>query len=142
MKQAIVTVLQNNKIITNNNFYNIQEAEEFFKKECLKIDKSLDYDDLENCLDDGFLDNGELTVCINSFNHDFNSTYAVICVENNCIDFIAIHYNEYQLKEVYKDLLELHASNGGEYSAEDIQKCMDNGVENINSKIKIYFIKL
>lgn len=141
MNQSVVTVLMNNQIVKNCIFDTINEGEAIFKNECKNLDISLDDEDLENCLDDGYFDNGAYTVCINSFNHDFKATHGIIVVENNCIDYISIHYNEYALKSVFRDMLELHASNGGEYSSEDIQKCMDEGLENIGGKIKIYYVK-
>lgn len=141
MKQSIVTVIKENKIVSNHFFTNIEAGESKFKEECLKLEHSIDSEEMEELLDDGYYNNHGVTVCLNSFNHDFEPTHAVFYVKDNCVDFMAIHYNKYELKNVFRDMIAMNASNGDEYSSEDIDKCMDDGVETINGN-KIYFFKL
>lgn len=141
MKQTLVTVLKENKIFGNYFFTNIEDGESKFSEECSKLDQSLDQDDLQELLDDGYFNFNEITVCLNSFNHEILPTHGVCYVSNNCIEMVVIHYNYYELKRVFRDVVEVYASNGEDYTSEDIDKAMDMGCENINEN-KVYFFKI
>lgn len=141
MKSTLVTLLNNNEIIGNYFFKNIEMGEKRFTEECLKLDTSLDSENLQDLLDDGYFVYDIHTVCINSFDHAIEPTNGVMFVANNCVDFITLHHDRYELKNSFKDIIIEHSSNGDDYTSEDIEQCMEAGYENINGS-KVYYFKL
>lgn len=139
MEYTLVTILKDNKIIGNNFFKNIEDGEKNFAFECLKLDKALEEEDIPDLLDDGYFVFDDITVCINSFHHSIEPTHGVIFVANNCIDSVQLHYNYYELKRSFQEILQEHSSNGDEYTSEDIDQLMSIGCENINGWNVYYF---
>lgn len=141
MKSTLVTILKNNTIMDNVFFKNIEDGEKRFSEECLKLDKALELEDLPGILDDGYFTLGEITVCINSFISLIEPTHGVMFVANNCIDYVKVHHNRYEIKNVFQDILFTHSSNGDDYTSDDIEQLMDIGQEKINTS-KVYYFKL
>lgn len=135
MNNILVIKSKSNKVKSVINFKSVELAEACFKKQSYQINKKLNEDFIENCLDDGVCESKNTSICLTHNSDNLaNPNYAIVILVDNIHEESFLYEKDYQARDSFVDLIQYYDSNYNDYKSKDITKIADKGYLKINNR--------